>query len=205
MNSDNPLSPPTRWSSAGGRHEFLPPQPTSQLGRRGGSHGDIDVHRALSPAWHQRWQHLPRFSIPTEHTPERATLPGPSLLPQDHPGCARARGLACPGQAGPLGPGERSASASVGRGPQVASGMASGHLLTGDPQESLSWPPAGPGSHCPGGQAPLWAGRQGMLGPYTDHRNPHAPRKPWAASQFGPSVAWVTWGPGLFHGAGAAV
>lgn len=87
----------------------------------------------------------------------------------------------------------------------MAGGMASGHFLTVDPQESLSWPPAGPGSHRPGGQAPLWAGRQGMLDPCTDHRNPQAPRKPWAASQFGHSVARVTWGPGLFHGAGAAV
>ena len=49
------------------------------------------------------------------------------------------------------GPGERSASASVGREPQVAGRMAPGHFLTVDPQESLSWPPAGPGSHCPGG------------------------------------------------------
>lgn len=31
----------------------------------------------------------------------------------------------------------------------------------------------------------------GCWSPCTDHRNPHAPRKRWAALQFGYSVAWV--------------
>lgn len=48
---------------------------------------------------------IPPGPASLQSTPRNEPPPQDLLPPQNHPGCARARGLPCPGQAGPLGPG----------------------------------------------------------------------------------------------------
>lgn len=104
MNSDNPLhSPPPGGPLLWGDMSFRPCSlPPSWAGKKAPT--EIQMFTGSSPQCGIEGGSIPPGPVSLQSTPRNEPPSQDLLPPQDHPGCARARGLACPGQAGPLGP-----------------------------------------------------------------------------------------------------